>query len=164
MNAKTLNPDCNLKSCPYRTEISDDCISRAYIESIVEELENICINGDEHILLLLSNIKNAPSVIPQQTRWIPVSERLPEKRDYCLITTKLEIHDLKPYYGVYAAKFDGQYFDVGYIGEGVSVIAWQPYPQPYTESEDDECKGCYYNDGEVHAECVICDKAESEED
>lgn len=31
------------------------------------------------------------------------------------------------------------------------------------ESEDDECKGCYYNDGEVHAECVICDKAESEE-
>ena len=23
MNAKTLNPDCNLKGCPYRTEIED---------------------------------------------------------------------------------------------------------------------------------------------
>lgn len=42
-----------------------DCISRAYIEPIVEELENICINGDEHILSLLSNIKNAPPVTPQ---------------------------------------------------------------------------------------------------
>ena len=31
------------------------------------------------------------------------------------------------------------------------------------ESEKDACKDCYYNDGEVHAECVICDKAESEE-
>lgn len=30
------------------------------------------------------------------------------------------------------------------------------------ESEDGVCKDCYYNDGEVHAECVICDKAESE--
>ena len=30
------------------------------------------------------------------------------------------------------------------------------------ESEKDACKDCYYNDGEVHAECVICDKAESE--
>lgn len=31
------------------------------------------------------------------------------------------------------------------------------------ESEEDVCKGCCYNDGEVHAECVICDKAESED-
>lgn len=50
----------------------EDCVSRAYIESIVEELENICINRDEHILLLLSNIKNAPSVTPSRPRgkWI----------------------------------------------------------------------------------------------
>ena len=31
------------------------------------------------------------------------------------------------------------------------------------ESEDKVCKGCHYNDGEPHAECVLCDKAESEE-
>lgn len=50
----------------------DDCVSRAYIESIVEELENICANGDEHILDLLANIKNAPPVTPQPKigRWI----------------------------------------------------------------------------------------------
>lgn len=45
-----------------------DCISREYIESIVEELENICINSNEHILSLLSNIKNAPSIMPQPER------------------------------------------------------------------------------------------------
>lgn len=47
------------------------------------------------------------------------------------------------------------------------VIAWMPKPEGYkAESEGNEeavrCKDCYYNDGEVHAECVICDKAESE--
>lgn len=36
------------------------------------------------------------------------------------------------------------------------------YRVKQSESADDECKGCYYNDGEVHAECIICDKAESE--
>lgn len=38
-----------------------DTISRAYIEPIIEELENICVKGDEHILDLLADIKNAPS-------------------------------------------------------------------------------------------------------
>lgn len=26
------------------------------------------------------------------------------------------------------------------------------------ESENEACKGCSYNDGEVHAECVVCYK------
>ena len=39
------------------------------------------------------------------------------------------------------------------------VYAWMPLPEPYRESEG-VCKDCYYNDGEVHAECVICDKTE----
>lgn len=46
-------------------EPCEDAISRAYIEPIIEELENICVNGDEHILDLLAIIKNAPSVTPQ---------------------------------------------------------------------------------------------------
>lgn len=49
-----------------------DTISRAYIGPIIEELENICVNGDEHILDLLADIKNAPSATPQQKmgNWI----------------------------------------------------------------------------------------------
>lgn len=30
------------------------------------------------------------------------------------------------------------------------------------EFENKACKDCRYNDGEVHAECVICDKPERE--
>ena len=36
-------------------------------------------------------------------------------------------------------------------------------PMIVKESENKVCKGCYYDDGEVHAECVVCDKQESEE-
>lgn len=59
-----------------KTQPCEDCVSRAYIESIVEELENICINGDEHILSLLSDIKNAPSETPQpkKGKWIIVDD------------------------------------------------------------------------------------------
>jgi DNA-directed RNA polymerase subunit RPC12/RpoP len=44
----------------------DGYISRAYIEPLVEELEDICINGDEYVLDVLSRIKNAPPATPQQ--------------------------------------------------------------------------------------------------
>lgn len=58
-------------------EPCDDCISRVYIEPIIEELENICVNGDEHILNRLADIKNAPPVTPQSKtgRWIHHKEK-----------------------------------------------------------------------------------------
>lgn len=67
---------CGMSDEQIRTVIGaltcEDAISRAYIEPLVEELENICINGDEHVLDILSNIKNAPPVTPQQKvgKWI----------------------------------------------------------------------------------------------
>ena len=54
----------------------EDCISRAYIEPIIEELENICVNGDEHILDLLADIKNAPPVNPQPKTGYWVEENI----------------------------------------------------------------------------------------
>ena len=74
------------------------------------------------------------------TRWIPASERLPEECGCYLITTKIEIQDLKPFYAVCSAQFDGTYFDIGYIGDDVSIIAWMPLPPPYEESDIKEDK------------------------
>lgn len=50
---------------------SEDCISRAYIKPIIEELEYDQIDND-YVLSLLSDIKNAPSVNPQRPKgkWI----------------------------------------------------------------------------------------------
>lgn len=69
-----LNPSYN--SVKSELKPSEDCISRAYIEPIIEELENICVNGDEYILSLLSDIKNAPSVTPKTKigHWIIIDD------------------------------------------------------------------------------------------
>lgn len=109
------------------------------------------------------------------SEWIPVSERLPDLNGRYLVT--LEFTDRRIVQIVRFAK-DMKKVDRYYkTGSGWhkyvsaygeirinNVIAWMPLPQPYkAESEKDVCKDCYYNDGEVHAECVMCDKAESEE-
>jgi hypothetical protein len=60
-------------------EPCEDAISRAYIEPIIEELENIYVNGDEHILNLLADIKNAPSVTPHITPTV-LADALMEER------------------------------------------------------------------------------------
>ena len=63
-----------INDCPSVKPIteSEDAMSRQYIESKVEELENICANAPEEVLDLLADIKNAPSVLPkcEQGEWI----------------------------------------------------------------------------------------------
>ena len=90
----------------------------------------------------------------EQTKWIPCSERMPEREGWYLTS----LGD-KTYGGA-----DVDMYCKGWVKYGTHVLAWMPLPQPYkAENEKNVCKDCYYNDGEVHAECVICDKAESED-
>ena len=66
----------------------------------------------------------------EQTRWIPVSERLPEKDEVVLITNKWHEVDKALYIG-------DEMFDIiiNYL-QKEEVIAWMPLPQPYkAESE-----------------------------
>ena len=35
---------------------------------------------------------------------------------------------------------------------------WEEGRKALEAQPTDKCKGCYYNDGEAHAECVVCDK------
>ena len=79
---------------------------------------------------------------PQEPRWIPISERLPQEAFGCLVTvidtdvhTQEEFENILPYF-------------VGYDGESETwndadgesipfeVIAWMPLPQPYREVEE----------------------------
>ena len=101
-------------------------------------------------------------------KWIPVSEPPKELGTY-LIQTDGEPYmcqcrwtDVNPFWTYLKTKPHWNIFDLPQYSK---VIAWMPLPEPYEpqESEKDACKDCYYNDGEVHAECVICDKAESED-
>ena len=75
----------------------------------------------------------------EHTTWIPCSERLPEEAFGCLVTvmdcepsTQTDFENILPYF-------------VGYDGETwndadgnvipFEVIAWQPLPEPYKESD-----------------------------
>ena len=131
-------------------ENCEDAISRAYVEPIVEEIENICANGDDYILNLLADIKNALPVTPQQKteHWIPVSERLPETFEFVNCTCHSLIDDREDWVveTVYIPQLsDSPYSDWGNIpmlNEGnCEVVAWihRDIPKPYkTESEEKE--------------------------
>lgn len=74
-------------------------------------------------------------------RWIPVSERLPNTLGVYNVTRKI-IEGETSYVISDACYFDGQntwHADTG-VNHGrpylTDVIAWQPLPKPYKESED----------------------------
>ena len=73
----------------------------------------------------------------QEPRWIPVGERLPEKQDCYLVTTKWKGN----YSGdVYIETNMAVYREKQKEWDCVDVIAWMPLPKPYEsqESEDKE--------------------------
>ena len=74
----------------------------------------------------------------EQTRWIPVSERLPEDESKLFIVT-VNINNVKYVYHELVG-CDGETWHIGGMGEELpfDVVAYMPLPQPYTGSEDEE--------------------------
>ena len=108
-----------------RDLLCEDCISR---EAVMRELgKYLCgVSFDEKGIDEV--IKELPSVTPQQTRWIPVSERLPEIIGYYMTTVDYEKHGLA---------IGPRYYHVDLGWEDDCVIAWMPLPEPYKESEEE---------------------------
>ena len=93
--------------------MTDDLISR---QQAIDALYNV----DEYNSRSVIAIKNLPSVQPEQ-RWIPVTERLPEKSGYYLATVDI----------------GWKIVDVIYFNNGSgflmanTVKAWKSRPEPY---------------------------------
>ena len=93
--------------------MTDDLISR---QQAIDALYNV----DEYNSRSVTAIKNLPSIQPEQ-RWIPVTERLPEKSGYYLATVDI----------------GWKIVDVIYFNNGSgflmanTVKAWKPTPEPY---------------------------------
>ena len=78
----------------------------------------------------------------ESQRWIPVSERLPEKTDYYLIQYSREVcpdEMAVAFYSVEEAEVDSNYtWEFKPIADCKDVIAWQPLPQPYKAEREGE--------------------------
>lgn len=101
-----------------------DIVSRIYGHS------DMRMESDKALQMLLDCADKAL----EQTRWIPVIERLPEDRELILFSTKTD------------RVFEGRYFDDNTDRQWYSfrddtfawnnvVTAWMPLPEPYKEDK-----------------------------
>lgn len=68
--------------------------------------------------------------LKQESKWIPVSERLPELNQFVLCKCRANITE------VLKLTVDGWYHDTDHCYMDGFVLAWMPLPQPYNaESE-----------------------------
>jgi len=113
-----------------KNDLGVDCISRFEVTEI--------LNSEYDIDKMLDRVDELPSVTPQEHRWIPINERLPEDRRSVLVTAYWhETYQvmMASYYG------DGLWWCVPFnnCGEHMQRLnpkAWMPLPEPYkAESE-----------------------------
>ena len=117
-------------------EPSGDAISRQAVNEIINDIRD-CISVEGYCAIF-ERLKKLPSINPQEPKWIPVSERLPNKsgKYWCTFGgTNLTGTDF------YTTKDDAEIdFDEPdeYVGwRSQNVIAWMPLPEPYkAESEE----------------------------
>ena len=116
-----------------KNDLGVDCISRA---DAIRVASGYC-----HPSNVAKELANLPSVTPQEPRWIPVSERLPEENTWVLCWYKYfrygDYECMQETYGV------GFYDSYGHWGGDVSghkseAIAWMPLPEPYMADRSEE--------------------------
>ena len=125
--------------------------ARREIDSLDFYLQNHTDDYGEESHTAMMMAKDALSSSGNPSRWIPVSERLPDDRKKCLVTHKGGYVDIMRYasdlYGIDEYDFCDKkgkagWYDYdsewGYCSRD-DVIAWLSLPEPYkAESEDKE--------------------------
>jgi hypothetical protein len=142
-----------------KNDLGVDCISRQELLKIYEDrfselqkLKHLKDNkGAEDrqmgINYCINILKELPPVTPQEPRWIPCSEKKPDKGGEYLLWGKIDeseeenycfigdYHEFDEVFGVEISKYDSK--TLGFIDteieEYYSVVAWIPLPQSYKE-------------------------------
>lgn len=123
----------------------EDCISRQEaIETANKVIERDTSGNNDVVNAMIAwsvYIKSLPSVTPQPTRWIPVSERLPEDGRPVLIYA-WNVHHVIARYGSF--RTENGYKNTWVTADAWNgnteirheVIAWMPLPEPYKEEQE----------------------------
>lgn len=125
-----------------REQKCEDAVSRQAVEKITWE-EPSYTDPFNVLTEVREKVRALSPVTPQlKTRWIPVSERMPEKDEY---TDFYKCMVARPYTSrsntcdICIAYFDGKRF-LSHNSHGIvsGVKAWMPLPEPYKEEGSGE--------------------------
>ena len=137
-------------------EPCEDAISRRAVLEYIEGSEAE-LGHDSENEFVRQDIKELPPVNPQEPRWIPVSDRLPEDRDWYLgIFKEPDTGWINPlpficdYVGRKTKATTKEHWILRGFTDGdehidyyynLECVAWMPLPEPYkAESERDKCR------------------------
>lgn len=124
------------------TPTATDCISRQAAIEVADAVWSV--TGDKNVAKVWDQLKDLPSAQPEQ-RWVPVTERLPEKNgDYYVTYEKgyaegygFDLVGIAPYdadcegFGIWQERYDP--VSLGYLDSyfvDIKVTAWMPYIRP----------------------------------
>lgn len=131
-------------------EPCEDVISRQiisdYVESHIQEINTGYGDLNKHtnriLRMIMEYIDKLPPVT-QKTKWIPVSERLPNDEEYIKNNGLFNVSDgNRSYFGwfdIYTTKKFVKPTIAGFCVDN-AVTAWKPLPKPYKESEEADGK------------------------
>lgn len=111
-----------------KNDLGVDCISRKSVIAIIQNHWWNCRDIDKLVNAL-------PSVTLQETRWIPVSKRLPKAGEYEGNITKYYLVQ-NEYGDMLVARYThSEYWEQMYQYKPISdeIVAWMPLPEPYKE-------------------------------
>ena len=117
----------------------ENCISR---QAVLDKKELVELeDGQSFYCINPKDVEILPSVMPKQTIWIPVSERLPENFQRVLVTIVnynddkvVRVAEYRDWCRTFQIKENREQWEVGEEG----LLAWMPLPDPYQSDESVE--------------------------
>ena len=124
-----------------KNDLGVDAVSRQAVLDLIADY-------DLSMEQVVKGIHALPTVTPQEPKWIPISEKLPNKNQWVLVTTEdcQKIAEVMCYQGIRIGRHDigngwEEYEYPSWTSghgdiQGRHPKAWMPLPKPYSEVEE----------------------------